>query len=126
MAVCQVCSKRVQFHSITVTCHVCNETYLMKCISLASADLDCMQTKIHNWMCVQCTSNIFPFNLIEDDNDFVLTCHIQPCNELLSSDLIYNPLGSDLEEINNQAEFDLNQNFYNEQNLFNGYSCNYY
>ena len=65
------------------------------------------------------------FNQIEDDNDFVLACHIRPCNELLSSDLIYNPLGSDLEEINNQAEFDPDQNFYNEQNLFNGYSCSY-
>ena len=35
-------------------------------------------------------------------------------------------MGSDLEEINNLAEFDPDQNFYNEQNLFNGYSCSYY
>ena len=106
MVVCHTCSKRVLSHSLKIACHVCNETYHMKCISLASSDLDYMQTNSHNWMCLQCTSNTFPFNQIEDDNDFVLACHFQPCNELLSSDLIDNPFGSDPEEINNQAEFD--------------------
>ena len=101
-----------------------DETYHMKCISLISADLDYMLTNIHNWMCIQCTSNLLPFNQIEDD--FVLACCIQPCNELLSSDLIYNPFGSDREDIDNQNEFDPDQNFYNEQNLFNGFSCRYY
>ena len=113
MAVCPICSKRV----LKIACHVCNETYHMKFISLASADLDHMQTNIHNWMCVQCTSNLFPFNQIEDDNDFVLACCIQPCNELLSSDLIYNAFGSDREDTDNQTEFDHDENFYNEQNL---------
>ena len=98
----------------------------MKCTPLASADLDYMLTNIHNWICVQCTSDLFPFNQIEDDNDFVLACCIQPCNELLSSDLIYNPFGSDREYIDNQNEFDPDQNFYNEPNLFNGFSCRYY
>ena len=126
MAVCPICSKRVLSHALKIACHVCNETYHMKCISLTSADLDYMLTNIHNWMCIQCTSNLLPFNQIEDDNDFVLACCIQPCNELLSSDLIYNPFGSDREDIDNQNEFDPDQNFYNEQNLFNGFSCRYY
>ena len=43
-----------------------------------------------------------------------------------SSDLIYNPFGSDRENIDNHNEFDPDQNFYNEQNLFNGFSCRYY
>ena len=60
-----------------------------------------LYANIHNWMCLQCTNNVFPFNQIEYDNDFVLACCIQPCNDLLSSDLIYNPFGSDLEEIDN-------------------------
>ena len=126
MAVCPICSKRVLSHALKIACHVCNETYHMKCISLVSADLDYMLTNIHNWMCIQCTSNLLPFNQIEDDNDFVLACCIQPCNELLSSDLIYNPFGSDREDIDNQNEFDPDQNFYSEQNLFNGFSCRYY
>ena len=79
--------------------------------SWSSADGRYMQTNIHNWMCVQYTSNLFPFNQIEDDNDFVLACCIQPCNELLSSDLIYDPFGSDREDIDNQNEFDPDQNF---------------
>ena len=126
MVVCPICSKRVLFHALKIACHVCNKTYHMKCISLASADLDYMLTNIHNRICVQCTSNLFPFNQIEDDNDFVLACCIQTCHELLSSDLIYNPFGSDREDIDNQNEFDPDQNCYNEQNLFNGFSCRYY
>ena len=126
MTVCHICNKRVLTHALKIGCHVCNEMYHMKCISLTPADHVYMQNNIHNWMCLHCTSSIFPFNQIEDDNDFLLACDIQRCHELLSSDLVYNPFGSELEEIHNQIEFDPDHNFYNEQNLFNGYSCSYY
>ena len=126
MTVCHICNKRVLTHALKIGCHVCNEIYHMECISLTPADHVHMQNNIYNWMCLHCTSSIFSFNQIEDDNDFLLACDIQRCHELLPSDLVYNLFGSKLEEIHNQIEFDPDHNFYNEQNLFNGYSCSYY
>ena len=124
--ICPTCGKRVLPHASKIVCHVCTETYHMKCISLSTADHDCMRRNLHNWICLQCISSIFPFNHIEDNNEFIDMSSTTHNNELIMSDLIYNPFDLNAEELDNYFKYDPDANFYSEQNLFNGYSCHYY
>ena len=63
---------------------------------------------------------MFPSNQIEDDHNFwgLVTLNLAIIYKL--------PFGSDREEIKNLVEFDPDQNVYNEQNLFNVYSCSFH
>ena len=67
-----------------------------------------------NWICMKCNIDIFLFNNLEDDVDFVQACQKVLKNELLTSTLIYN-------------HFQSNENYYivgsEFQNVFSGFLC---
>ena len=79
-----------------------------------------------NWMCGVCTREIFPFNNIEDEDVFHKATQMSSRNELIVSNLIYNPLELNSFDFSFCSEFDPDVNFFCQQNLFSGYSCNYY
>ena len=70
--------------------------------------------------------DIFPFNSIEEDVEFIQTCQTTPQNELRTSTLIYNPFESNEADNHIGSEFDPDINFYCEQNIFSGFLCKYY
>ena len=77
--------------------HLCAETDPMKDILLSTTDHDCMRKAPHSWMCPQCISSISHLITTKPTmNSWVwIVLHN---NELLISDLIYNPLDSNAEE----------------------------
>ena len=74
----------------------------------------------------QTALQIFPFNQIEDENEFIDECQLRMKASLKISDLIYNPFESNSSNDRLCSDFDPDINFYAEENLFNGYSCRYY
>ena len=83
-----------------------------------------MQDDIHNskcdWLCSNCLADIFPFNQIEDENEFIDECQLRMKASLKISDLIYNPFESNSSNDRLCSDFDPDINFYAEENLFSG------
>ena len=90
----------------------------MKCISLLSVELEHMFDNLQNWLCPPCFEDLFPFNHIEDDDEFAHLCHNGISNIIKISDLIYNQFDSNASNFINCSEFDPNLNFFSEQNYF--------
>ena len=126
MTTCPTCGRKVLSHACYVQCRSCGEYYHMKCISLERN----MQADIHNskcdWLCSNCLADIFPFNQIEDENEFIDECQLRMKASLEISDLIYNPFESNSSNDRLCSDFDPDINLYAEKKLFSGYSCRYY
>ena len=120
------CCKPVPNHAYKIICHCCKEVYHMKCISLLSVELEHMFDNLQNWLCPPCIEDLFPFNHIEDDDEFAYLCHNGISNIIKISDLIYNPFDSNASNSINCSEFDPDLNFFCEQNLFSGHCCPYF
>ena len=60
-----------------------------------------MRRNLHNWIFLQCISSIFPYNHIEDNNEFIDVSSTTHNNELIMSELIHNPFDSNAEELDN-------------------------
>ena len=77
MTTCPTGGRKVLSHACYVQCRSCCEYYHMKCISLERN----MQDDIHNskcdWLCSNCLADIFPFNQIEDENEFIDECQLR-------------------------------------------------
>ena len=126
MTNCLICCKPVPNHAYKINCHCYKEVYHMKCISLLSVELEHMFDNLQNWLCPPCIEDWFPFNLIEDDDDFAYICHNVISNIIKTTDLIYNPFDSNASNFINCSEFDPDLNFFCEQNLFSGHCCSYF
>ena len=126
MTTCYTCSRKVLRHAYRVQCRSCYEYYHMKCISLEKSEQDDINDNTENWLCSNCLADIFPFNQIEDENEFINECqHKMKCS-LKISDLIYNPFDANSSDDRLCSDFDPDVNFYAEENVFSGYSCRYY
>ena len=126
MTCCPICDRRVLNHSYSLKCCNCIQIYHMKCITLKAEEHNCLSANKDAWICIKCNMDIFPFNSIEEDVEFIQTCKTTPHNELRTSTLIYNPFQSNEADYHIGSEFDLDINFYCEQNIFSGFLCKYY
>ena len=126
MTNCPICYKPVPNHAYQAICHCCKEVYHMKCISLLPVELEHKFDNLQNWLCPPCIEYLFPFNRIEDDDEFAYLCHNGISNIIQTSDLIYNPFDSNASNFINCSEFDPYWNFFCEQNLFSGHCCSYF
>ena len=79
-----------------------------------------------DWLCSNCLADIFPFNQIEDVNEFLHECQLRMKSSLKISDLIYSPFESNFSDDRLCSDFDPDINFYAEENLFSGCSCRFY
>ena len=65
---CQVCLKRVQSFSYSIDCKKCFVKYHIKCVNINRDDVvDSL------WYCTLCVQEIFPFNHLDNDDDFYAT-----------------------------------------------------
>ena len=77
-------------------------------------------------MCGACIRDLFPYNQLEDDDDFSQAILMNLEKELKISNFIYNPHESISFDYNYCTEFDPDVNFFCQQNIFWGYACSYY
>ena len=63
---CKICLRKMQSNSIFIECINCHHKYHAKCINADRNDL------VTNalWYCMCCIQTIFPFNHIEDNQEF--------------------------------------------------------
>ena len=129
MVRCGTCNNRVLSHSRYVDCSVCCVSFHVKCLPNLPVD-----TVVHNyynsqWICVNCTADIFPFNHYDEDDMYMQTvlsffgCELTIAN---LNNIMFNPF-----EINDDSnlmplyEIDPDFHFFNTTAQYNA-SCNYY
>ena len=125
MTTCGICSKQVASHSYNIKCHLCKVNHHMKCITLEYSEQDYLKNNRGNRLCQACLVEIFPFNHIESEDDFINECHCRLETACKTSQLIYNPYDSNRSDFHACSDFDPDLKFYNEQNLYAGYLCKY-
>ena len=126
MTGCPTCDRRVHNHSYCLKCCNCLQLYHLKCVTLNKDEQNILLTNKEIWICLKCNTDIFPFNNIEEDVEFLQACQTSSQNELLTSTLIYNPFQSNENDYIIGSEFDPDLNFYCEQNIFSGFLCKYF
>ena len=114
---CRTCNKRILRHAYHIRCALCRGCYHLKCITLIPEEIEQLKCTSTTWYCRSCNSDIFPYNNIEDNNEF-LNClkdhHLQDCGiNLPTDDLLFQPfdLDKDLHDIPN-GDVDPDVNFY--------------
>ena len=108
---CPTCSKRVLSHAYSIQCHYCENTYHMKCISLEIDYISQLKENRENWLCGCCITDIFPYNRLDDD-EFSQAILMKLENELMISNLIFNPHESNSFDLSHCTEFDPDANFF--------------
>ena len=70
---CSVCSISVRNNQKSIYCDNCLHQTHLKCTQLSNNDVISLTNNNEHWFCPTCLTNIFPFNGLVDDFDF-LTC----------------------------------------------------
>ena len=91
---CNICNKRLLRHARQLKCCTCSESCHLNCIpSVNATDSIYINRDTNNWLCMQCSQSIFPFNHIESNSEFYKTlkenCSFISENNL--SQLVFNP-----------------------------------
>ena len=134
MASCNICKKRVQNHSFQLKCSSCRGKVHLKCLPvLDKHDSIYIHRESNIWFCTVCKQDIFPFNGIYDDCEFLETFaefqqydSLIPFDILVAQNTIFSPF--ELNEDLNLALIDSDpdiQFYYNQCNN-SLYSCNCY
>ena len=131
MVNCYVCSHRILSHSRTVVCIWCNNLFHRHCLPVEICDI-----QMNQFTCEFCHVNLFPFNHIEYDSQFIDNVRCNPQSSLEQSkmsvtDKLFNPLDIDCQSEEERMQFlldiDPDYQYYNdEQCVFNIQNCDYY
>ena len=72
MNVCNICKRNVLPHSYHLTCAYCACHVHLSCLpQVTKTDSIYTQRTNNKWMCTECSENTFPFNHIDNENDFL-------------------------------------------------------
>ena len=131
--ICNVCNKKVLRHSYHRQCTLCESLIHIKCLPHVTKE-DTVYTLRNNdnWYCTMCTSHIFPFNHIFENDEFILTLsdHWDQSEtlpfELLNDQMIFQPFELNENHENHLSDSDPDLQFYNAHcnSVLN--SCDYY
>ena len=131
---CNVCFKRVLRHSYHLQCELCKNLTHLKCLPNVDKNSSIyVSRETSTWYCTVCSENIFPYNHIHDDDDFLYALsHNWDLPETVSFEILrrqnalFLPLELNDNYNNPLAETDPDIHYYNNQcnNLLN--SCDYY
>ena len=121
---CYTCLSKIQSHACKITCCICTEVYHLKCITLNKEDQQFYLSISNEWMCSNCHIELFPFNCIDETDEYLqYVCpEIYP---IAMSDYLFSPF--ELNEQNTNLpiyEADPDLHFYDNLNI-NG-RCQYY
>ena len=113
-------------HSTYISCSYCLKYYHVKCISIVPQEMTNLIDNASEWICESCVSQIFPYNHIEEQHEFIRT--ISNSNRLSElSDQVFNPfdIHEDFNELCILDDVDPDLNYYNviQQSIS---KCKYY
>ena len=74
---CETCKKRLQSFCISTQCANCYNHYHANCVNMKREEIENNEM----WYCSYCLQSIFPFNHMDDDEDFKATFTLcqSPC-----------------------------------------------
>ena len=122
--ICNLCKKKILQHSKQITCTGCKCLYHLKCITLDKKD-QAYFLQLPLWLCKQCLCNIFPFNCIDDDDEFIQ--NVQPEVSIAIENRIFTPFELNEENFDLPVfEADPDFNFYHDISHIVTSKCNYY
>ena len=127
---CDICFRKILSHSKNKKCVICKRKYHCKCITIDPHEISEILEK-ESWFCISCTSEIFPFNQINDNTDFFRALfqndHFEICWESIYEKL-FNPFTFREEEHNlfPSDDLDPDANFYNDIMQHSSTLCKYY
>ena len=134
MAACNACLKRVLSHSYYLNCDSCNDKVHLNCLNMVKKDDPLYLNREGNtWFCTHCSGNMFPFNHIHDDDEFLMELlenwnehTLFPATMLKDQNRIFSPF-----ELNDNfnsplSDADPDIQFYQNQCNSTLNSCDYY
>lgn len=135
MAGCNVCNRKIQSHSRIMTCSYCLNHVHLNCLpQVTKNDSLYIDRNKNSWFCTVCTSSIFPFNHLSDDDEesFLLSISESWSSETISydelkqQDKLFTPF--DLNEHENMPLYDIDPDIQYYSHLLNGtlHNCDYY
>ena len=121
MNICPICNRRTLQHSRKNLCRCCKKFIHQNCSGLLKDDFE-MAVSEYTWLCRLCVEQLFPFNHLDDDNDFT-KCIIEMSHysdfptRLHDRNVIFNPF--EINDDNNyiieyQGDLDPNKYYFNE------------
>jgi hypothetical protein len=124
---CNACLRRLLSHSADISCSLCNSDYHFKCII---PDEGTLTTP---WYCPSCSDNLFPYNHIQENDEFNSVLAENWCNFVKFPFTDLSQLQFNVLEWNNDqslvplVEIDPDLQYYNDINTFNSLNqCDYY
>ena len=96
---CSTCAKNIRAHAKHIKCTLCAAIFHIKCITLNYKEQKGMINNKAIWNCLQCNIDLFPYNHIESNKEFVAAAkdfNIYDRISTLPDNLIFEPF-----EINN-------------------------
>ena len=118
------CSRMIKSDFQSVDCRLCSGRFHIKCADL-NKNQDCI-----DWYCVKCLESIFPFNNIENDQEFMNTIYCYGNLSIKSSmieslnKIVYNPFACERKRaILNNRDIDPDISYFNTEISNN---CTYY
>ena len=105
---CNICEKKILPHSYQMKCDLCQEHVHLRCLSNVDKTQSIYERReSYTWYCCKCSENIFPYNHLHDDEEFL--------DALAENWEVFN--GVPFEMLRRQDKlflpFDLNENFNN-------------
>ena len=120
MANCNVCKKKVLPHSYHVRCSNCRCFVHINCLPYVKKDDAIFKERESNvWFCTVCTADIFPFNHLDDSEEFILalseswhTDEITRFENLTLQEKLFTPFDLNVEDSSPLSEVDPDLQFY--------------
>ena len=127
---CPICTRHVASHAKQIKCRICFRDYHMKCLSLKPEDHSYMFVNASQWYCVECTSEILPYNHIDEDEMYLLEItEIDVGTRTIESlsELLFNPFETNTDESYSPLNgIDPDIQFFNDLDYHMSLNCNYY
>ena len=128
-SVCGRCNKRILSHSKILTCSLCSKKNHYKCIPLTRREFEYMIIYAGDWYCTYCNEEIFPYNCIDNDSEFMETLFAMYSDNTLDFEYIENMVFNPFSFNDNMKipffDTDPDVNFYSEMSYINLRSSNY-
>ena len=127
---CQICHQRMLSHARYLQCTVCQNNYHVNCTTLNLEEKSYLLKDIETWYCKLCVCSVFPYNHIENNDEFLNTIakHLWHSGINLThfSDKVFNPFDlNDSYPANPLDHNDPDLNFYNEIHFHCASKCTY-
>lgn len=126
---CKKCNGRLLSHSPSLVCCICIGQFHLKCLPSIDKDNSLYVNRMeNNWICICCTSLIFPYNHLENDEFYRAIKEFQDvvsnitCEVPLYNDLLFNPIDLNDSHLSVPlADIDPDMHFFNETSV--GENC---